>query len=147
MEYILAELGGDTVAIPAEGIVEFSTTNRTYDRSVVGPDFVLGTTYIGEEPFLVQDLRRRFSLPISRQRENGVCVALHLLTQRVAFVVDDVVDFCSFSQLRTYEVSPPGTTFDGYLKEWVEGRTGGQEYKFYVLDIDRLAITESTQIG
>ncbi|MEJ2313363.1 MAG: chemotaxis protein CheW [Nitrospirota bacterium] len=136
--FLVFRLGPEEFAADINSVVEIFKSQKTHEVPE-SKDYIVGVISIRGQVVALVDLRKRFGLEPSPNKERTVLVKTN--TEPLALIVDEVIEILD---LEDEEISRPPAIFKGLSSEYLEGLGQKEDRVMVILDLDRVVSAEET---
>lgn len=135
-KFTIFKIGDEIFGIGIERIIEILKVQKIF--TIPGlPEFLSGVISVRGNVVPVMDLRRRFGLRPSGNKERIIMVRYG--KEKISFLVDDIKEILSLSP---EEIRTPPSIFKGFKTEYLTGLGKHGERIIILLNIDNLLTSE-----
>jgi len=135
-KFTIFKIGDEIFGIGIERIIEILKVQKIF--TIPGlPEFLSGVISVRGNVVPVMDLRRRFGLKPSGNKERIIMVRYG--KEKISFLVDDIKEILSLSP---EEIRTPPSIFKGFKTEYLTGLGKHGERIIILLNIDNLLTSE-----
>lgn len=135
-KFTIFKIGDGIFGIGIERVVEILKVQKIF--TIPGlPEFLSGVMSVRGNVVPVMDLRRRFGLKPSGNKERIIMVRYG--KEKISFLVDDVKEILSLSP---EEIRTPPSIFKGFKTEYLTGLGKHGERIIILLNVDNLLTSE-----
>ncbi|MGD2079663.1 MAG: chemotaxis protein CheW [Nitrospirota bacterium] len=134
--FLVFRLGPEEFAADINNVVEIFKSQKTHEVPEI-KDYIVGVINVRGKVVALVDLRKRFGLEPSPDKERTVLVKTS--TESLALIVDEVVEIL---ELEDEEISKPPTIFKGLASEYLEGLGKREDRVMVILDLEKVLSAE-----
>lgn len=135
-KFAIFKIDDEIFGIGIERVVEILKVQKIF--TIPGlPEFLSGVMSVRGSIVPVMDLRRRFSMEPSGNKERIIIVRYG--KEKIAFLVDDVREILSLSE---EEIGTPPSIFKGFRTDYLTGLGKQGETIIILLNVDNLLTSE-----
>lgn len=135
-KFTIFKIGDEVFGIGIERVVEILKVQKIF--TIPGlPEFLSGVMSVRGNIVPVMDLRRRFGIKPSGNKERIIIVRYG--QEKISFLVDDIKEILS---LAPEEIRTPPSIFKGFKTEYLTGLGKHGERIIILLNIDNLLTSE-----
>lgn len=135
-KFTIFKIGDEIFGIGIERVVEILKVQKIF--TIPGlPEFLSGVMSVRGNVVPVMDLRRRFGLKPSGNKERIIMVRYG--KEKISFLVDDIKEILSLSP---EEIRTPPSIFKGFKTEYLTGLGKHGERIIILLNVDNLLSSE-----
>jgi len=135
-KFTIFKIGDEIFGIGIDRVVEILKIQKIF--TIPGlPEFLSGVMSVRGNIVPVMDLRRRFGIKPSGNKERVIIVRYG--QEKISFLVDDIKEILSLS---AEEIRTPPSIFKGFKTEYLTGLGKHDERIIILLNIDNLLTSE-----
>jgi purine-binding chemotaxis protein CheW len=136
--FLVFRLGPEEFAADINNVVEIFKSQKTHEVPEI-EDYIAGVINVRGKVVALVDLRKRFGLEPSPNKERTVLVRTS--AESLALIVDEVIEIL---ELADEEISKPPTIFKGLASEYLEGLGKREDRVMVILDLEKVLSAEET---